>query len=384
MPNPVFQYQVYHPVTRGRLGQLTVREPSWTEVVNGGTTFTGKVTVPDNPLVVSQIDTCTKPYESSIYAIPAGTGAISFGGPVINRVWDDETNTITVTAIDWKSWCYRVIVGPKADGTNPFITTYTNMDQLAIARTIIYRVFSPGQAEGVPVVQVGDYVSGVNRTYQVSGTQFKTLGAWLDDLGGLANGGFEWEVEPVFSPEGIPVMRFQFYIPQRGGVIPGLLFSKTFKGGNILKIDSYEEDASAVARRVWAVGEGASTDSTPYAADTDPTLVLRRSALRTDTVTQYSGTLTRSQLASYARAERAYRSVVLGGLTFTVRLDSPDWTTYGKGDRCRIKVQDRFLNLDVRKCRILSRQINPDSNTAQLTVNLNDLKLPEVDSGGAV
>jgi hypothetical protein len=382
VPDPSFQFDVYHPVNRHFVGRLTVREAQWSELVNGGGTLSGKVTVPDSPAAIANIRACTAPHAAAIYALP-GNGSISFGGPIVSRAWDDETNTIQFTAIDWKTWTYQVLVGPALDGTSALAVSYVNQDTLLIARALISRVRLQGVGQGIPQLEAGTNSSGVNIDYLATGIDFKSLGQHLDALGDLANGGFEWDVDAYIANDGAPTPRVQFYRPQRGGVIPGLTFSKTVQGGNILAMDNFEEDATGVYRRVWTVGEGPNAESTPWASDTDPFLPVSN-ALRTDVVTKYSGAPTRAQLASYARNERLYRGVVLRALTFRVRLATPDWSTYGKGDRCRVIIKDRLLDIDVSNCRIMSREISADSNTAKITVNLSDLTLPEVDEGGSL
>jgi hypothetical protein len=363
------------------MGRLDVREAKWTEVVNGGTTFTGKVTVPDNPMVADGIRANTVPYGSSIYALP-GDGSISFGGPIVNRDWDSDTNTLTITAIDWKSWFYRLIIGPKVGTTDPWTQNFTNTDQLAIASYIIDRA-SATYNNGTPPIESAFYPTGVLRNYIVTGVEFKSLGTHLDELGSLSNGGFEWEVEPYIAGDGYPKIRVQFYIPQRGSTVQGLVFRKTPAGGNILKITETSDDASAVASRIWAIGEGPNAESTPWASDESPALA-GGYTLRTDQTSQYSGNFTLAQLASYARTERLYRADYLSALSFLVRMDAPSMFSYTKGDRCRVQVEDRFMNFDISNCRILGREMDPDNNTVTLTVNLNDREVPEVDSGGAV
>lgn len=380
MTAPTFQYQVYHPVTRVRMGRLDVREAKWTEVVNGGTVFTGKVTVPDNPVVAEGVARNTMPYAAAIYAVP-GDGSISFGGPVVNREWDDTTNTLTVTAIDWKSWFYRITIGPRVGTLDPWTQTFTNVDQLIIASYLVDRASNTYNA-GSPIMESASYTSGVNRNYIITGVEFKSLGQHLDELGSLSNGGYEWEVEPVFGNDGLPKVRVQYYIPQRGAVVPGLVFRKTPEGGNILKVTEVSDDASAVATRVWAVGEGPNAESTPWGVDESP--LNQTATLRTDKVSQYSGAFTVSQLASYARTERLYRANYLSGLSFVTRMDSPDIFSYTKGDRCRAVVRDRFLDIDVSNCRILSREMDPDNNLVTITINTNDTSMPEVDEDGAV
>jgi len=379
---PQFRYVVHHPVLRTKLGELEVREASWSESVNGGSTFTGKVTVPDNPSIISEIRRCTETDRAAIYVDP-GLGRIQWGGVMVGRSFDDSNNTLSFTAMEWRSWLFRVVLGPRPDGTGTNTFTYTNTDQFAIARAVINRLLADGsQSAGLPSIDYGLDVTGINRNYQIGGMEFKSAGAHLDTLANLDRG-FEWDLEPYYANDSLPSLRLQLYFPQRGGVLPWLVFRKKAGEGNILKMDEMDMDSSASDARVWAVGDGPNAESTPWAMDQSPE-VAAGTVLRTDQVSTYSGALTRTTLASYARAERVYRADALAVLKFPVRLDSPSILDYQKGDRCRVIVNDRWNDIDVSNCRIVSRDIDPDKNIAVITVNLNDLNLPEVDTGGSV
>lgn len=383
MSAPVFEYAVYHPVLRTRLGVLEVREPKWTEVVNGGSTFTGKVTVPDNLIGIANIRQCTNPHRAALYATVPSNSRIMWGGPILGRKWNSDTNELSITAVDWRSWLYSIVLGPKADGTGTNTFVYDNVDQFYIARQIVSRMAADGgTAAGIPIIDYGSEMTGISRTMQITGMDFKNAGETLDALANLDRG-FEWDIEPYYSNDGLPKLRFQSYFPQRGGVVPGLLFSKTPDGGNMLNVEDQDGDASGVARRVWAVGDGPNAESTPWGSDNDPELA-NGTVLRTDAVSSYTGALSRANLTSYARAERLYRTETLDALVFPARMDNPDLFSYSKGDRCRVLLQDRWTDLDVSNCRILSREMDPDNNTVKITVNLSDLALPEVDTGGAV
>jgi len=382
----MFRYPVYHPVLRTKLGELDVREAAWSEIVNGGSTFTGKVTVPDNPILISEIKRCTQPYRAALYATP-GLGRIQWGGVMVGRNWNDENNELTITVMEWRTWLFSVILGPRPDATGTNIFTYGNVDQLYIARDVINILVAGGgggvaELGGIPPIDYGILSSGILRNYMIHGMQLKSAGAHLDALANMDRG-FEWDLEPYFANDSLPKLRLQTYFPQRGGLIPYLKFSKTKDGGNILNMEDVEEDGTAASQRVWAVGEGPNAESTPWAMDQNPE-VATGSVLRTDQVTTYGGALTRVNLASYARAERQYRAEPLTVLKFPVRMDSPDVLAYQKGDRCSVRVKDRWLDIDVENCRIVQRDIFPEKNTAVLTVDLTDLVLPEVDTGGAV
>lgn len=380
MPTPTFNYQIYHPVSRQKLGELEIREPTWVEGVNGGSTFTGKVTVPGNPLKIAEIKRLTDEWRNALY-VTSGS-RIPWSGPLIARKWDSDSNTLSITGIDWRTWLYRCIVGPKADGTGTNTFSYSNVDQFQLARNVIDRMFDNYVGAGFPYISYGGEMSGILRNFRISGMDFKSAGQYLDDLANMDRG-FEWDIEPSFFTDGLPLLYLQLYSPQRGAPVAGLRFVKTPGGGNILNVDELDYDANEVARRVWAVGEGPNAESTPWAVDNDPELA-QGTVLKTDQVTTYSGALTRANLASYARAERAYRDTTLRALSFETRLTDPDIFLYGKGDRARITLQDRWVDLDVFNCRVISREMKPDNGTVKITVNLADTVMPEVDTGGAV
>jgi hypothetical protein len=381
---PVFQYAVHHPVSRAKIGMLDVREASWSETVSGGSTFTGKVTVPDNPITIASIKRMTDPGRAALYVTVPNAARLPWSGPIVANTWNDETNELGITAIDWRSWLYTVILGPKPDGTGTNTFTFTNWDQLGLAREMIRRLQSADfNPQGIPLISDGAYFqAGITRNFQISGMDFKSPAQYIDDIANLDRG-FEWDLTSVYHTDGLPIQTLQLYFPQQGGPVEGLRFVKTPNGGNILTLEDVTNDASQAARRVWAVGEGPNAESTPWGSDSDPELAAG-TALRSDVASTYRGGLTRADLASYARAERLYRADTLAAVTFNVRMDAPDMFSYGKGDRCRVTIRDRFVDLDAFNCRILSREFSPETNNIKVTVNLNDRVLPEVDTGGSV
>lgn len=385
MVAPVFQYFVHHPVSGVLLGRLDVRDAAWSEVVNGGTTFTGKVTVPDNPAVIASIKALTELYRTALYVAVPDRARLQWGGPIVGRKWNSDTNTLDITAVDWRSWLYSVILGPKFDGTGTNTQSWTAVDQWRIAHEVVDQLSEPAFGPvGVPYIDLTsiDTESDIGRTFYMSGLDFKSPGTYLDELSTLDRG-FEWDLVPYYGSAGNPVLKLQIGFPQQGGVVQGLRFAKTPDGGNILNVEEVSEDGTEGARRVWAVGEGPNAESTPWAVDEDPELALG-TVLRTDVATTYSGGWPRAALAAYARAQRQQRASGLSAITFTVRLDNPDVFSYAKGDRCRFTLRDRFLDIDVKNCRILSREVHPGANTARVTVNLNDTNVLEVDTGGLI
>lgn len=372
-----FKYLAHHPVKRAKLANLTIRDAEWTDTLNGGSVLTGKVTVPEDLFQAARIEEGTRPDEAAIY-VQSAPGVITWGGIVKKRTWDSETNTLTLSVQEWRTWLYTAILGPKADGSGSNIRTWTGVDQLTIARQILGIVTAEGTAGGVPIITTGTETSGVNRNYGLTGMAFKSVGTYLDELASM-DGGFEWDVEFYFGDDGLPTLRLATYYPQRGGEVPGLLFKEGF---NILAKDELQMSSETRATRVWGVGEGPNAESTPYAMDQDPALSSGY-VLRTDAAITFPG-VSRTTLASYARSSRGYLGLPLSQFTFTVSTDSPPFNSYQAGDRCRIVLRDRFTSLDVSKVRILSREIDAENQLMKLTVNFNDVVVPEIDLGGSV
>lgn len=384
MTAPVFQYVVHHPVTRQRLGMLDVRQASWSETVGGGSTFTGQVTVPEDQYSITHLKYLTEPDRTALYVTVPDRAQLCWSGPIVGRKWDDGTNSLTITAIDWRSWFYTILFGPKPDGTDVNLVSYTGKDQLELARAIVTQIqsltFDP---QGLPLIEEGDLLySGILRDLQILGLDFKSPGAYMDSIAAL-NGGFEWDLLSYYASDGRPRLRLQTYFPQQGGVVDQLRFTKTPEGGNILNLDEVDFDATGASKRVWAVGEGPNAESTPWAVDSDPELA-PGAVLRRDVADTYSNAPNRAFLAAYARGDRLMRAQTLEAVSFNVRMDDPDMFGYGKGDRCRVTIRDRFLDIDLDKCRILTREFSPDINTVKVTVNLVDRRPLEIDVGSII
>lgn len=369
-----FQYYAHHPVQRNRLAALTIRDASWTETLNGGSVFSGKVTVPNDAYQIARIEEGTRPDSAAIY-VQSAPGVLPWGGVVKKRTWNSDTNELEISVQEWRTWFYSVMLGPKSDGTGINSRTWSNTDQLTIARNIVAALVVDA---GIPPISYGAELSGITRTWGIAGTDFKSLGQLLDDLA-AQDSGFEWDLECSYGNDNLPQLRFVTYYPQRGGVVPGLLFKE---GSNIISRDALEMSSEGRATRVWAYGEGPNAESLPWAMDQDPALA-DGYTLRTDAAFQFTGA-TRSVMASYARSQRYYLGQPLGQYSFTVRTGSPDYNSYQVGDRGRIVLRDRFLELDASNARILSKEVSPDDDTVKITVNFNDTVGIEIDPGGVV
>lgn len=377
-------YESYHATLGTQLhSSLPFRNPKWSQVVQGNGSFSGKISIPRDAEARAQIKAATEKKVAAITIRDADNSIWPWGGPVISREWDRENNEITVNAIEWRTWYAWVFLAPKADLSGDVLYNWSQVDQLQIAKELSDFATSGGAAAGRPPISTSAMVgatSGILRDLNVQGLSFKRVGDLLTTMSNRDRG-FDWGVEMrAQSPSNLPVPFFLAYYPERGGLVNGLLFKATPNGGNLIKYGSVTESGADQRERQWATGAGQPPDL-PFAQDTDPNL---GSALMREDVTNYSSVTERSTLASHARSERTFYSPGTQILPVEVSLDNPDVSTYSVGDRGRLIIQDGWLNWDLPAVRILEKTVVPDELKVQLTLDLANYTLPEVDAGGVV
>lgn len=372
-----FTYNVYDPLSGAYIAQLDVKAPKWVEAVNTSGTFTGSVVMPEDQSAIDLIRAATTP--GMMLYVRTDKGIIPWSGYMTTTRWNSVSNTLSFAAVEWRAYLYRLLVGPKTDLSADNVYTYTQIDQLAIARDLVNKVVAGGFGAGVPVILTETLTSPILRDLLVNGTSFRTLGTWIDSMANRDQG-FEWDIYARTS-NGVPALYFRTFYPQQGGVVEGLEF---FYGedGNILFYEDPEETNDQRVTRQWAVGTGTADEALPYALDDDPDLGLNE-VLRLDNSTTYQDVTNIPTLASHARAEREFYSQTLTLFTFTTTLDQPDAYSYAHGDRCRLVVRDRWLDIDIDSARILQREVAPEDGggTIKVTVDLSDLTLPDTDTG---
>lgn len=372
-----FTYNVFDPLTSVFVGQLDVKAPSWIEAVNTNGTFTGSVVVPGDPELLSSLRDMTEP--GRMLYVGTDRGLIPWSGYITKRGWDPASNTLAITAIEWRAYLDRVFIAPQEDLLTDNVYIYDQQEQLFIARDLVAKVIADGAGQGVPNIQQEFAYSGVLRDLLVNGTKFRTLASWIDSMASR-DGGFEWDVY-VKLVSNVPQLCFRTWFPQRGGSVAGLEF---FYGsdGNILTYDPPDETNDQRVTRQWAIGSGPDSASLPFALDDDPGLA-NNTVLRLDSATSYQDIGDPTILASHARAERQFYEQTLTLFTFTTTLENPYVYDYGRGDRCRLHIKDRWIDIDVDSVRILQREVQPEvgGGIVKVTVDLSDLTLPDVDTG---
>lgn len=375
-----YRYLSCHPVTRAQLSSsLPLIDPEWSWVVGGNGTLSAKITVPEDQRLIDRLRTATQPEQAAIYVRDA-EHQYPWGGPVIKRTWNRKANQITIACMEWRAWLYQIIYGPASLTTDNF-TVFTAVDQLQMARDLVSVATAGGTADGCPVITYDATMSsGKLRDLSFWGTEMRKVGALVDTVANR-DGGFEWSLECLPHPtDGLPALHFASYYPQRGGQVPGLVFRATPEGrGNVIPGD-YEEDYGDWVDRVWTTGAGQPPDQA-YAFDKTPP---GTNALRADAALSFSTVTERITLASHARSARRFFQPGTN-LTKVIVPFNVNPESYHIGDRVRYRVKDRWLDVDLPSVRIVEKKVSmAGAGKVDVTLDLTDFMLPDVDTAGAV
>jgi hypothetical protein len=374
-------YESYHATTGVQLhSSLPFRDESWSWIVRGNGSFSGKITIPQDPQAREQIREATEKKVAAIYVRDRSNSSWPWGGPVLSRQWDPDNRVITVTAVDWRTWFFWVFLAPLENLTGDVLYSWTQVDQLQIARDICNLVTAGGSPAGRPTILAADTImSGILRDLNVQGLSFKRPGDLLNTMSNRDRG-FEWGIDIRADAFNRPAPHFSTYYPQQGASVQGLLLKATPDGANLLKYGPVDENGADQRERQWTTGAGQPPDI-PFAQDTDPNI---GGVLMREDVSNYSSVTERTTLASHARAERRFYSQGTNTLAVEVSLDNPDVSSYAIGDRGRLLIQDDWTDWDLPAVRIVEKKVDPQNLKASLTLDLADYTLPEVDTGGTV
>lgn len=364
------------------IGELTLSTVSFNDPVTGtGGTFTGKLEVSADQK--DNLKVLTEPWATALYVLDERTGQYLWGGPLLERPWDQNERRLTLAAVSWKSWLYAKALDPDFSVNPPIDKIYsqTAQDQFTIARYVLG--FSNSDV-GTPHINLGTELSGVNRDLSTQGTQFKYVGDLIDSMSNRDNG-FDWNIAIEPDANGNPALWFRPYWPKRGQVNNTvILLHEQPTGGNILEFSAQSDSAAGMRTRCWATGSGQPPDML-FAYDQDPALALGF-LLLAERVDNYSTVSDITTLAQHARTARKYYGQSRSTVTPKLGLDDPDFRLYGSGDKVRLRVTDDWWDYDFEAVRIIDRQFNVNNegdsanpDTVSLTIDLTDTQLPQDD-----
>lgn len=373
-----FRFKVYTNLGSVYKGSLELHDVSFNDPVTGNASLgaaaylTESQTAADLKAIITPDNWITVEHGTSVL----------FGGPFVARKWSSENKVLSFAAVHWRQWLYQLFLRVNLTTFAEVSYTWTAKDQLQIFRELIQKAVV---GQSTPLITYDASLSGVTRNLTVSGSEFKYVAELIDTMSSR-DGGFEWGVEIVRdSLTNLLKLKPTPYFPQRGGQKALVVLKDTPNGGNLLSTPDYEESFADRRTRVWATGEGQPPDQ-PITYDEDPDLATK-STLLTETVSNWSGVTNRTTLTGHARSERSFRAVPVQEVKVEVGLTDPEFTTYSSGDRVRVILEDEWLSVDYPSVRILDREFSLNredaADTVALTIDLNDIVLPEADTEGS-
>lgn len=380
-----FQYLACHALSRQLLAPpLAVSEPKWTEAINSSGTFECKMAIPDTATAIQILREATDPDGDVAIYVVSDDDAYPFAGYLVSRSVDLSEGSISITAVDWRSWLYNVLLPPKIDLTGDLLYDWTGVDQLTIAQQLVGYATAGGITDGRPSIVIGSETSGKQRDLHIKGLDFKYVGALLDTIS-QRSGGFEWALRAFTDTDGLPRLRFVLGFPELGSFQTGIVLKSTENQANMSVEQSIESTSADRRTRVWTTGQ--LLETLPYSVDSDPQLGAA-TRLLSETVVAYNTVIDRTTLASHARSVRDFLNPVLNFLPITIPEQSLDPKLYSAGDRFRLIYADRFSGmLDLPAVRMVERTVTPTvtptagAGVVSAKLDLTDYQMPDVDEG---
>lgn len=348
-------------------GELPLVNDTWTKMLNGA--GTGQATLPLSNLVKGDPYTLTTPGRTAVYALRDGNPW--WGGIVWTRRYSSRTGVVELGASDWWSYYDHRKVLPALVGGEDYAglaVSYNQVEQNQIARNLVTLAHS--HTGGDIGVQLDTTASGVLRDRNYYGYELSNVGEVLRQLTAIDGGpDIMFDVGANVDSSGRPIKLMRIGTPQLGTSGAPHVFET---GGNITDYD-WPSDATRMATRSWALGEGIEAgqlmamaeDSTRY---TDGWPLLEQEMGYT-TVSQMD------TLQGHADADQhaARLPVVLPSLT-VAGTRHPPFGTYGPGDDVRMVLQDDFIRSGVdTRVRIVQLSVSPGAGFEEIRVTVSPL-----------
>ena len=241
-----YRYLFADLLTNEIIAELPLTGVSFTQQLNQSGTLNGHLLLSALNSAEFNVNASTIPGRSAIYV--DRNGDLIWGGIIWNRTYNSAEQVLSLTAREFESYFERRRISTT--------DTFTNTDQLVIARTLI------DDAQLVPSgdigVITGSETSGVliDRVYY--DYELKNVYQAIQDLS-RADDGFDFLIDVSYDPiTDEPIKTLVLGYP-RTGVIYDLNDAEAlvfiFPAGNIVEYE-YPEDASIAANTIFALGAG--------------------------------------------------------------------------------------------------------------------------------
>jgi hypothetical protein len=239
-----YRYLLIDILSNSVQAELSFTGVNFTQSLNAAGTFNGSILLSGLPATANAANS-TIPGKN--YVAVDRDGIIVWAGPIWFREWDSASQHLHITAREFESYFERRRITTTQ--------TYTNVDQLLIAKTLI------NNAQAVTGGNVGVITGTETSTQLVSKTYYnyelKTVYQALLDLSRSTNG-FDFNIAAAYDGGGSVSKTLVLGFPQSGvryssSSVTAPVFE--FPSGNIVEYQ-YPEDGSIAANTLYAIGAG--------------------------------------------------------------------------------------------------------------------------------
>ena len=356
-----YRYLFANLLTNEIIAELPLTGVSFTQQLNQAGTLQGHLLLSGMATEQFNVNASTIPARTAIYV--DRNNDLVWGGVIWNRVYNSNDQTLSLTAREFESYFER----RRITSTQSF----TNTDQLVIARTLI------DDAQTVPYgdigVITGAETSGVliDRVYY--DYELKGVYPAIQDLS-RAEDGFDFNIKVEYDNVTEEPKKTLILGYPRSGVVYDIndpeAFVFIFPAGNIVEYE-YPEDGSIAANSIYALGAG-SNEGKLIEQALDASKFADGWALLEDQA-NYSDVTDSTLLAELATGQVLAVSYPPTTLKIVVpAYASPEFGSYEIGDDARIIITDeRFPETLDTVYRIVALSVQPgEDGPERVTITL--------------
>lgn len=323
-----YRYLLADLLTNTVIAELPLTAVQFTQQLNQAGTFNASLLLSGVDAEALNVFTSTIPGRNAIYVDRNGT--LVWGGVIWGRNYSSSSQQLTLTAREFESYFERRRITTT--------TSFTNQDQLAVARNLITQAQSA--TNGNIGVLVGTETSGIliSRTYY--SYEYKQVYQALQDLA-RSEDGFDFNISVAYDGSGNPEKTLVLGYPRIGTVYSATSITApvfNLPAGNIVEYE-YPEDGSIAANTVYALGAGSNEGKLIATAQdltkiTDGWALLEETANYSDvTDGTYLSNLAIGQVSAVSYPPTTIKTVVPA-------YENPVFGSYALGDDARLIITD--------------------------------------------
>jgi hypothetical protein len=403
----LFTYLLQDVLSRQLLGTVDLTGVTFNDPLNTAGSFTGTYTIgiTGNPVVDSEVSDFAQlvfcPDQTLIHVIWPATNKIMSSYLLVSLQWNASTNEISLSGTQMQAWLSMAYPENYVTGGQPnYPYVFTNIDQFTIAQSLIQQLQILGPQNGVPPIFTHGNTSGTATSLTITDPYQSDINSLITALAANYNG-FDWEIAAEWSTiDNKPQLYLETYSPEKSSGLTTsqiqLFFYSTPNGSNLTSYSPFPIDASNRKNNIilsattaggqqfyalWSDGRfgnfvTAFSAGGEQIGNSNTFTPLRRLSIGSVSTNNYDP----NTLNSVATTMGNSWSQTCGVPIISHHPANPSVSSYNVGDRCRLRINDPFLEFDQTGVRIVDRSItDEDPNTVasvSVTLDLTDQNNP--------